>query len=213
MPEEEKEAKDPQASEEEAGPPEPDLPSQEELLQAHAALLEAIEGMVATFKEVGEIMRDTASAMGGLAAVEVPSTADLSLYRTVTAARGVQEVNMLLSQGWDYISGEYCEEIRKRRGMGGQQSVIAWTLYATMGKRDPMAETDRAALAADEERQAWERGVPVESVDAGGEMPAAAEENAPQGEVPVGAAARGRRVTAASPGAAGYEGQGGLANR
>lgn len=208
MADKEKEANEPQPP---AEPADPDLPPPDlDLLEAVASLVEVMKTMVASFTEVADVMREAASGAARVAAVELPSTVDLSLYRTVTAARGVQEANMLLAQGWDFISSEMCEEVLGRRGMGGQQSKIVWRPYYTLGKREPLAETDREAVAADAERGAWDAGMPVQA-EADPEVAAAPAEG--QAPAPVGTAVRGRQVTAASPRQSGHEGTGALANR
>jgi len=136
---------------------------------------------------------------------------DLSVYRSVNAARGLQEVQRLLDEEWDILHLDFCEEIRSRSGIGGKSSVMAWTPYAIMGKRDTLAGTDRAAIALADDRRAVEAGTPM-SDEAEKEPPSAPapfEEKQPIGS----REPRGRRITAASPASVGAEGLGALANR
>ncbi len=91
----------------------------------------------------GAVQESTRSADAGPALGGMMAAPDLSVYRTITAARGVQETNQLLAQGWEFIGAEYCEEVWKRRGVGAKNAVIAWTLYAVLGKREALVESDR----------------------------------------------------------------------
>lgn len=191
MAEDKKVPKDEEATE--AAPPEPDPPAAGVLIQ------EVRQGFQAIAEAIEVVSRAAAPS----------ASVDLSIYRTITAARGIQEVNTLLAQGWDLISAEYCEEVRTRRGIGAKPAVIAWTLYATVGKRESLAESDRKALAVDEERRAFETGTPVEG-DGAPASAAPAEDGEP---APVGTMPRGRHLTAASPRQTGHEGTGALANR
>ena len=71
---------------------------------------------------------------------------DLSGYRSVNAARGLQEIQQLLDGGWDILHLDFCEEVRSRSGIGGKSSVLAWTPYAIMGKPDTLAGTDLSLI-------------------------------------------------------------------
>ncbi|OGS01202.1 MAG: hypothetical protein A2V88_08965 [Elusimicrobia bacterium RBG_16_66_12] len=145
-------------------------------------------------------------------ATATQAPADLSGYRSVNAARGLQEIQARLDDGWDIVHLDFCEEIRKRTGVGRQGQVMAWTPYAILGKRDTLVATDRAAIALADERRAVEGGTPLgeeaedESVPP---APAADEEAQPIGS----RAPRGRHLTSQPPRSIGAEGMGALANR
>ncbi len=197
MPEDKKVPRDEQPAE----------PQEEQTVQPpEAAPLSEAALLIGEVRQAVQAMADAVEVVSRAAMASVPL--DLSVYRTITAARGVQEANELLAQGWDYISTEFCEEVQKKSGVGGSKSMIVWRPYYTLGKREPLAQTDREALAANEERRAFEAGTPVE--DEGASEPAAPDMGEP---VPVGSAARGRRITAASPRQTGHEGIGALADR
>jgi len=138
---------------------------------------------------------------------------DFSAYRSVNAARGLQEIQARLDDGWDILYLDFCEEIRRRSGVGRQGQIMAWTPYAILGKRDTLVATDRAAIALADERRAVEGGTPLgdEAPEEAAAPPAAAAYQEPE---PIGSRApRGRRITAASPASQGAEGLGALANR
>jgi hypothetical protein len=148
--------------------------------------------------------------------VRVP--ADLSPYRSVSAARGLEECQGLLDQGWDIIHADYCEEVRHRSGVGRQPSVLAWTPYFIMGRRETLLAQDRAAVILAEERRAMSSGMPMADAPEP-EAPEAPPATAPPtGEPPADSYAdpsqpRGRRVTAQGPKSIGAEGMGALAGR
>jgi len=142
--------------------------------------------------------------------------ADLSAYRSVNAARGLQECQALLDQGWDIIHSDYCEEVRRRGGVGKQASVLAWTPYFIMGRRDTMVSQDRAAILLFENQRAMASGVPVADDEAAADPEQAAGDGASPAQ-PADhmdpARPRGRVVTAAGPRSIGAEGMGALRGR
>jgi len=146
------------------------------------------------------------------ALLEAPS--GFSAYRSVNAARGLQEIQGLLDDGWDILHLDFCEEVRQRSGVGNQPHIMAWTPYAIMGKRETLVQTDRAAIAFADERRAVEAGTPMGEEAEEEPAPAAPAPVPHEEKQPIGSREpRGRRITAASPRSAGAEGLGALANR
>lgn len=174
----------------------------------------------------GEIPDPTADlklALGELVAAfrvmvaSAQGSRDLPGYRSVNAARGLNECQALLDQGWDIIHPDFCEEVRQRSGVGRQPSVYAWTPYFIMARRETLVPQDRAAILIADEDRAMQHGdvVPEEAGPGGEPAPAAMPPIEGSDQQPIGglAGSRGRRVTAQSPAAAGFEPTGALQGR
>jgi hypothetical protein len=185
-------------------------PAQEPLPEEAGVLLEAPATLEPTLQALTRAFESFVST------VRVP--ADLSPYRSVTAARGLQECQAMLDGGWDILHADFCEEVRRRSGVGRQAAVLAWTPYFIMGRRETLLAQDKAAIIQADDQRAMNAGVPMregedEEVDeeAGQEiMPPPAAAGTPANP----ATPRGRRVvTAQGPRSIGAEGQGALAGR
>ncbi|MCJ7527461.1 MAG: hypothetical protein MUO37_05020 [Methyloceanibacter sp.] len=107
----------------------------------------------------------------------------LAVYRTIWDARGIRQINERLSEGWELIMVEFCEEVLARSPTSRLPTSTAYQPYAIIGKRDPLVQTDRAALADASDRAASEAAIPITA-----EPPAAADdtENVPAGVPPQG---------------------------
>jgi len=185
-------------------------PAQDPAADEAGVLLEAPSTLEPTLQALTRAFESFVST------VRVP--ADLSPYRSITAARGLQECQAMLDGGWDIVHADFCEEVRRRSGVGRQAAVLAWTPYFIMGRRETLLAKDKAAIVQADDQRAMNAGVPMregddEEVDqdpAGDTTPPPAAAGAPPANP---ATPRGRHVTAQGPRSIGAEGQGALVGR
>jgi hypothetical protein len=83
-----------------------------------------------------------------------------AVYRTVIAARGLADINNRLAEGWELIMGEFCEEVLQRSTTSRMPTSTAYQPYALLGKREPLMEKARAALADADDRAAVRSTIP-----------------------------------------------------
>ena len=114
----------------------------------------ALREAVAAIREAQDVIHDALSLSLG-------AGSGLAGIRVVMAARGLDDIQARLDEGWEILHLAYCDEIRELSGVTRQATRMAWVPYAILGKRAVMASPDRAAILADEERQLVERASPL----------------------------------------------------
>jgi len=137
-------------------------------------------------------------------------------YRTIMAARGLRDINDRLAEGWEMIMGEFCEEVLQRSATSRLPTATTYRPYALLGKRDPLVQTDRVALADAEDRAASEAAIPLtaDAPTAGEGQDETQVANPPEaeaGQQPMGAKAQPHRTATANRD--GFEPLGGARSR
>lgn len=140
----------------------------------------------------------------------------LADYRTVIAARGLDDIQRRLDEGWELLHLDLCDEVRSVAGPSQRANAMMWVPYAILGKRAVLMAADQLAILRDEERQMRERASPLGSpIGMGEEVPAAEEPPFAEGG-PVPEPPREKvqaRVVTEPVASKGFTGQGALANR
>lgn len=138
----------------------------------------------------------------------MPATNPFACYRVTTVAVGIPELNRLLSQGWEIIHPDFCEQIlRAGTGPNQQRAQMVFEVYVLLGKRDTLMETDRQATEQAAQRSTLAGATPVEGEgqEEGDPEPVAAAAGADRPKVGMPAAHRTHDA-----GKGGFEPQGGL---